>query len=115
MGHRKLIGNPLYLKQILMNVIDNALKYNRPHGSVLVRAEETACRDDTANYRFIIEDTGIGIGEDFKNHIFELFTQEHQDARTHYKGAGLGMTMVKKLVDQMKEPSRWTVRSAEAV
>ncbi len=102
LGHRKLIGNPLYLKQILMNVIDNALKYNRPHGSVLVRAEETACRDDTANYRFIIEDTGIGIGEDFKNHIFELFTQEHPDARTHYKGAGLGMTMVKKLVDQMK-------------
>ena len=50
----------------------------------------------------MIEDTGIGIGEDFQNHIFEPFTQEHQDARTHYSGVGLGMSIVKKLVDQMK-------------
>ena len=100
--HTRLIGNPRYLKQILMNVIDNALKYNRPHGSVFVRVAETGRQGGTAIYRFVIEDTGIGIGEDFKNHIFEPFTQEHQDARTYYNGAGLGMSIVKKLVDQMK-------------
>ena len=100
--HSRLIGNPLHLKQILMNVIDNALKYNRPHGSVFVRVKETACREGIAEYRFVIEDTGIGIGEEFKKHIFEPFTQEHQGARTHYIGAGLGMPIVKKLVDQMK-------------
>ncbi len=100
--HRRVIGNPLYLKQILMSVIDNALKYNRPHGSVFVRAEETAFRQGTASCRFVIEDTGIGIGEEFKEHIFEPFTQEHQDARTNYNGVGLGMSIVKKLVDQMK-------------
>ena len=100
--HNKLIGNALHLKQILMNVIENALKYNRPKGKVFVQVQETACQGGTAKYRFVIEDTGIGIGEEFKKHIFEPFTQEHQGARTHYNGAGLGMSIVKKLVDQMK-------------
>ncbi len=100
--HSRIIGNPLHLKQILMNVLDNAIKYNRPRGSVSVLAEETAFQDGMASCRFVIEDTGIGIGEDFKAHIFEPFTQEHQGARTHYDGVGLGMSIVKKLVDQME-------------
>ncbi len=100
--HSKLIGNSLYLKQILMNTIDNALKYNRPHGSVFVQVTETSFRNGVASYHFVIEDTGIGIGDDFKKHIFEPFTQEHPDARTHYNGVGLGMSIVKQLVDQMK-------------
>ncbi|MDE6891769.1 MAG: response regulator [Lachnospiraceae bacterium] len=100
--NRKVIGYPLHLKQILMNVMDNAIKYNRPNGSVFIRLNEVTGQDETANYRFVIEDTGIGIGEDFINHIFEPFTQERQDARTNYTGAGLGLSIVKKLVDQMK-------------
>ncbi|MCI9331640.1 MAG: response regulator [Oscillibacter sp.] len=100
--HGRVVGNPLHLKQILMNILDNALKYNRLHGSVFVRLQETGFRDGTASYRFVIEDTGIGIGEEFQKHIFEPFTQEHQDARTDYHGVGLGMSIVKKLVDQMK-------------
>ena len=100
--HRRVVGNPLHVKKILVNVIDNAVKYNRPHGSVSVRAEEAAFQDGVATCRFVIEDTGIGIGGDFKEHIFEPFTQEHQDARTNYNGVGLGMSIVKKLVDQMK-------------
>ncbi len=99
--HFRLIGNPLHLKQILMGIIDNGIKYNRPDGSVMLRVKEIACEEGTASYQFVIEDTGIGIGEDFKEHIFEPFTQEHQGARTHYSGAGLGMSIVKKLVDQM--------------
>ena len=99
--HSKLIGNPLHLKQILMNVIDNAIRYNRRGGSVFVQVKELTCRKGTASCRFVVEDTGIGIGEDFKKHIFEPFTQEHQGARTHYNGVGLGMSIVKKLVDQM--------------
>ena len=100
--HSRLIGNPLQLKQILMNVMENALKYNRSHGFVLIRVKEQTCQGGTAHFQFVIEDNGIGIGEDFKKHIFEPFTQEHQDARTQYNGAGLGMSIVKKLVDQMK-------------
>lgn len=99
--HSRLLGNPLHLKQILMNVTDNALKYNRPQGSIFVQVKEIFCQNGTASYRFVIEDTGIGIGEDFKKHIFEPFTQEHQGARTNYNGIGLGMSIVKKLVDQM--------------
>ena len=102
LGHSRVIGNPLHVKQILMSVIDNALKYNRPHGSVFVQAEETAFQEGTARCRFVVEDTGIGIGEEFKEHIFEPFTQEHQDARTNYNGVGLGMSIVKKLVDQLR-------------
>ena len=100
--HTKLIGNQRHLRQILMYIIDNAFKYNRPNGSVFVKVRENSCINSTAEYQFVIEDTGIGIGEDFQKHIFEPFTQEHQDARTNYKGAGLGMSIVKKLVDQMK-------------
>ena len=100
--HGRVIGNPLYLQQILMNMIDNAIKYNHPQGAVSVRVKETSCRGDTADYQFEVEDTGIGIGEAFKKHIFEPFTQEHKSARTHYNGVGLGMSIVKQLVDQMK-------------
>ena len=99
--HSRLIGTPLYIKQVLMNIIENAIKYNRPGGAVYVQAQEVSCGKDTATFRFVVEDTGIGIGEDFKEHIFEPFTQEHPDARTHYNGVGLGMSIVKRLVDQM--------------
>ncbi|MCI8400807.1 MAG: response regulator [Lachnospiraceae bacterium] len=100
--HSKLIGNPLHLRQILMNVIDNAIRYNQPHGSVFIQVKEIACQNETASYRFVIEDTGIGIGEDFKKHVFEPFAQEHPDARTHYNGVGLGLSIAKRLADQMK-------------
>ena len=100
--HNRLIGNPLYLRQVLMHIIDNAIKYNRPEGSVVLQVKEDACQGGSAVYQFLIRDTGIGIGEEFQKHIFEPFTQEHKSARTHYNGAGLGMSIVKKLVDEMR-------------
>ena len=99
--HGSLIGNPLQLRQILTNIIDNGIKYNRDGGSVLIQAMELSCRDGVAEYCFVIKDTGIGIGEDFREHIFEPFTQENQGARTNYGGVGLGMSIAKKLIDQM--------------
>jgi len=99
--HSRLVGNLLHLKQILMNIMDNAIKYNRPNGSVLIRAEELSCEEGLAKYRFEIEDTGIGIGEEFIKDIFEPFTQEKQDARTNYNGAGLGLSIVKKMAEHM--------------
>lgn len=100
--HSRLIGEPLHLKQILMNIIDNAIKYNHSNGFVYVQAKEIAYNDGIAEYLFIVEDTGIGIGEEFKKHIYEPFAQENHGARTDYKGVGLGLSIVKKLVDQMK-------------
>lgn len=100
--HNRVIGSPLHLKQILTNIIDNAIKYNRPAGSVFIQVKEHVFREGYAEYQFIIEDTGIGIKDDFKKHIFEPFTQAHQGARTHYNGVGLGMSIVEKLVEQME-------------
>jgi len=100
--HNRLIGNPLHVQQILMNIIDNALKYNRTHGCVFIQVNELSFENGIASYRFVIEDTGIGIGEEFLKHIFEPFTQEDQGARTNYNGTGLGMSIVKELIDQMK-------------
>lgn len=100
--HSRLIGNPLHLKQILTNIIENAIQYNRQGGSVFIRVKETACKGNTAEYQFVVEDTGIGMGDDFKQHIFEPFAQEDRGARTHYSGVGLGMSIAKKLVDQME-------------
>jgi CheY-like chemotaxis protein/anti-sigma regulatory factor (Ser/Thr protein kinase) len=100
--HSRLIGEPLHLKQILMNIIDNAIKYNHSNGFVYVQAKEIAYNDGISEYLFIVEDTGIGISEDFKKHIFEPFAQENHGARTDYNGVGLGLSIVKKLVDQMK-------------
>ncbi len=99
--HSGLIGSPLHLRQILINVIGNAVKYNRPGGSVYVSVRELPFRDGPAEYQFIIEDTGIGMSEGFQQHIFEPFTQEQSGARTTYGGTGLGMAITKKLVDQM--------------
>ncbi len=99
--HRKLVGSPLHIRQILINLIGNAIKYNRKNGSVWVYAEELSFENDIAQYRFVVEDTGIGIGEEFQKYIFEPFTQEHHDARTEYHGTGLGMSITRKLVDQM--------------
>ena len=99
--HSRLIGNPLHVRQVLTNIIDNGIKYNRRGGSVSIQARELSCRDGSAEYEFVIKDTGIGIGEEFQKHIFEPFTQEDHGARTHYNGAGLGMSIVKKLADQM--------------
>lgn len=99
--HSRLVGNPLQLRQILTSLIDNAVKYNKPGGDVSLQAKEISSGDGTATYMFAVRDTGIGIGEDFKEHIFEPFTQENPGARTSYTGAGLGLSIVKKLVDQM--------------
>ena len=99
--HVRLIGNPLHVRQILTNIIDNGVKYNLPGGSVLIQVKELSCREGLAEYRFVIKDTGIGIGKDFQKHIFEPFTQENQGARTDYNGVGLGLSIAKKLADQM--------------
>lgn len=98
----KYIGSPLHLRQILLNLFSNAAKYNKENGTIETHAEEIACDENTATFRFTIRDTGIGMSEDFvNNELFEPFTQEKQDARTQYQGTGLGMSIVKELIEKM--------------
>ena len=97
--HLDLIGSPLHLQQVLMNLASNAVKYNKKDGEIFVGAREVSCTEDTVEYEFLCQDTGIGMSEEFQKHLFEPFTQENTDARTKYAGTGLGMAITKELVD----------------
>ena len=99
--HRKLLGSPLHLKQILQNIDGNAIKYNRVGGSIFFSTEEVACEGGKATYKFRCSDTGRGMSKSFLSHVFEPFAQEDSSARTSYMGTGLGMPIAKHLTEMM--------------
>lgn len=98
---RHLIGSPKLLGQIIMNLCSNAVKYTEPGGFVRVCVNTEPCADDTVSCRFTVEDNGIGMSEEFQQHMFEPFAQENAGARTKYEGVGLGLSIVKKLTDAL--------------
>lgn len=102
-SHADFIGSPLHIKQVLINIAGNAIKYNRKDGSVHMSCRELSAENGTAQICFVISDTGIGMSREYLEHIFEPFTQELRgvSARTTYQGTGLGMTITKKLIDSM--------------
>lgn len=99
--HEHLIGSPLHVRQVVQNIISNSIKYNRPNGSITLHCRELEYHDEIATFEFICSDTGIGISKDFQAHIFEPFAQEDTVARTTYSGTGLGLPIVKELVEKM--------------
>ena len=99
--HPILVGSPLHLKRIMMNIISNAIKYNRANGKIYITCRETAFDGKNVMIDFKCRDTGIGMSEEFQQHIFEPFTQEGNSARSHYAGTGLGMSIVKSIVEKM--------------
>ena len=100
--HWNLVGSPIHLKQILMNIGLNAVKYTPAGGFVQVRAEEREFDGTVAMYRFTCTDTGIGMGKEFQPRAFEPYTQEQRsDLRNNAGGSGLGLAIVKALVDRM--------------
>ena len=94
-------GSPLHLRQILLNIYGNAIKYSKISGSIHSRLEYLRQEGGRALYRFTITDTGIGMSPEFLPHLFEPFVQERTDARSVYQGTGLGMSIVKGFVDKM--------------
>lgn len=96
-----IYGSALYLRQIFLNIYGNCIKYNKPGGTINTIVEDLGCENGICTYRWIISDTGIGMSEEFLQHIFEPFAQEKDDARSIYQGTGLGMAIVKKIVDLM--------------
>ncbi len=99
--HPCLVGSSLYLKRLQMNILTNAVKYNKENGEIHLSCKEILCEEDEVWIEFICADTGIGMSEEFKKHIFEPFTQEEMNARSRYGGSGLGMSIAKSLVDKM--------------
>lgn len=96
-----IYGSPLHIRQIFLNIYGNCIKYNKPHGKVTTTLKCLGEKNGIVTYRWTISDTGIGMSEEFLKHIFEPFVQEHSDARTVYSGTGLGMSIVKKIIDRM--------------
>ena len=100
--HRNLIGSPGYVKRVMMNILSNAMKYNRENGHIYISCIEIPSgQPETTTMEFVCRDTGIGMAEEFQKHIFEPFAQEHAGSRTKFAGTGLGMPITKKLVEKM--------------
>ncbi len=99
--HRNLVGSPLHVQRILLNILTNAVKYNKPGGTVEVWLNELPIDQNHSRFALKIVDTGIGMSQEFLQHIFEPFSREHPDAGTNYQGTGLGMAITKEIVDLM--------------
>ena len=100
--HRNCIGSPAHVKRILMNILSNAVKYNKENGSIYISCRELISeQQDMTTIEFVCRDTGIGMTDEFQKHIFEPFAQEHTGSRTKFAGTGLGMPITKKLVEKM--------------
>ena len=100
--HRNLIGSPGYVKRVMMNILSNAVKYNRENGHIYLSCMEIPSEQPgMTTMEFICRDAGIGMTEEFQKHIFEPFAQEYTGSRTKFVGTGLGMAISRKLVEKM--------------
>ena len=109
--HTALIGSPMHVQQILQNIAVNAVKYNRPNGSVTLTCRETGCADGFASFEFTCADTGIGMSEEFQAHAFEPFSQESDHSSKN--GIGLGLSIARELTEKMGGTIRFTSRLGE--
>lgn len=102
--HTHLLGSPAHLRRILLNLISNALRYNKVNGSIDVSIRELNCEEpEYASFEFKVADTGVGMSQDFlEKQLYKPFTQEQDNARTKYQGTGLGMSIVDALVTAMQ-------------
>lgn len=98
--HERFTGDPLYMRQICQNIIGNAIKYNHPGGWVRCSFRESRDADGVCRLKFVCEDNGTGMSETFQRHMFEAFAQENSDKGSLSGGVGLGLAVVKKLVDE---------------
>jgi len=100
--HRDFIGSPGYVKRVMMNILSNAIKYNRENGQIYISCMEIPSElPEMTTMEFVCRDTGIGMTEEFQKCVFEPFAQEHKGSRTKFAGTGLGMPIAKKLVEKM--------------
>lgn len=99
--HWDVVGSPGHVKRLMMNILGNAVKYNKDHGKIILSLREEEGEEGRAVYTFTCEDTGIGMSEEYQKRIFEPFTREDESVKTAYNGTGLGMPIAKKLTETM--------------
>ena len=100
--HRDLIGSPGYVKRVMMNILSNAVKYNRENGQIYISCMEIPSEQpEMTTMEFVCRDTGIGMTEEFQKCVFEPFVQEHTGSRAKFTGTGLGLSISRKLVEKM--------------
>ena len=100
--HQDLIGSPGYVKRVMMNILSNAVKYNRENGQINISCVEIPSEQpEMTTMEFVCRDTGIGMTEEFQKCVFEPFAQEHAGSRTKFAGTGLGMAIAKNLIEKM--------------
>ena len=100
--HRDFIGSPGYVKRVMMNILSNAVKYNRENGHIYIHCMEIPSEQpEMTTIEFVCRDTGIGMTEEFQKYVFEPFAQEDAGSRTKFAGTGLGMSIAKKLVEKI--------------
>ena len=95
------IGDDMKLRQVMINILGNAVKFTPSGGSVSFVIQEVARFDCKSTLRFVIKDTGIGMSEDYLPHIFDAFSQEDSSATSSYGSTGLGMPITKNIVERM--------------
>ena len=108
-----LYGSSLHMKQILLNLVDNAIKYNKKDGYVELNVNVKRHKEDLITYVFVVKDNGLGIDKEYLDHIFEPFSQENQNFNEYRLGTGLGMSIVKGLVELMKGSISVTSKKGE--
>ena len=96
-----VVGSPVHVKRVLINILNNAVKYNKVKGKINLSMKEVKRKNGMITIEFVCEDTGVGISEEFLPHVFEAFSQEARTARSEYNGSGLGLPIVKTLVEKM--------------
>ena len=106
-------GSSLHMKQILLNLVDNAIKYNKKDGYVELNVNVKRHKEDLITYEFVVKDNGLGIDKEYLDHIFEPFSQENQNFNEYRLGTGLGMSIVKGLVELMKGSISVTSKKGE--
>ena len=99
--HTDVEGCLTLLRRVVMNIITNAIKYNRENGRIDLSIKEEALSPTESTFEFVCRATGIGMSEDFQRHAFEPFSQENDSARTHYAGTGLGLAIAKRIIEQL--------------
>ncbi len=99
--HENVLADPNRLNQVLMNILSNAVKYTPTGGHIRLEVEELPRNEHYARYRFVVQDNGIGMSEEFQKHIFEPFERECTSTVSKVQGTGLGMAITKSIVDLM--------------